>query len=252
MANPETCDLLPVPINSCTLAWTDPAATLPVGRLQGHVRVHPTGSIVETCPDDDCKSCGRGVSVCVRGESECDDLTAPPVCQDDDGADRYKNPLRRDTDGCLWVDVRRIAAGTSPEYTTKPVVAGIAPASGGHTLGSVEATYQNDTCFAMSVRMDICVASAYLGAPTGTPRITWTLAVGDTTWDVFTSGGGWETYSGQICAGVYQVASGDTLTTTTAVALRYDQDSDDDYPSSSGDVTIVYTPTLDLTAAEDC
>lgn len=273
-----SCEKLTVPLNSCTIAWADPGTTLPKGRLQGHIRIHETGGLEAVCPTDECNNCGRGLAVCIRGEDPCDDLESPPSCLDSDGNDLFKNSLRRDSKGKLWVDVRRVMAGLTPTVTKISQAAGVAPASGGHTFTDGTAEFTNNTCFPMKVKIEACVKGALIGGPeptgqgtvtvngdaeTGqsincsdigdcrTPaRIIYELTIDGEACPLFSSSGDYDVYSGTICVDVVTVEPGQTITNSIAAALRYEADARDSFPVSSGDISICYTPAYDIT--EDC
>jgi len=249
------CEQLTIPLNSCSLVWADPNTTLPKGRLQGHVRTHPTGSLKEICPTDDCDNCGRGLAICVRGEDVCDDLESPPTCVNDDGTDRFKNALRRDVNGCLWVDVRRVFAGVTPERTPLTPAAGLAPASGGLTFATETTSYENKSCFDQKVRVDICINNAVIGGPTpsdsGPAQIEYQIVVDGTVYNVFCSAGEYECQSTVVCVGLVDLSAGDTLTNSLEGLLNYSNDAGGDFPYSSGEITVIYTPMYDLDP-EDC
>lgn len=267
-----TCDVVPLPLNSCSIIWDDPTTTLPRGRLQGHVRQHPTGGLTETCTTDGCTDCGKGLAVCIRGEDVCEDLESPPTCTNGDGEDQFVNPLRRDADGCLWVDARRMFAGLVPVTVTKSPVVTNAPASGGVTFGAnTTADYLNTTCFSQKVKLEISINNALIGGPQPTgsgtvntsgetvpcseifdcrtnAQIVYQLDVDGTTFDVFSSSGDYDVYSGTVCVGTFDVAAGETLSRSVGAALIYNADARSTFPASSGDILITFTPYPDLDA----
>lgn len=207
---------------------------------------------MEIAEPDDCASCGRGAAVCVRGEDVCNDLESPGTVVDEFGRDAFANPLRRDIDGCLWVDVRRIFDQVAPQTIVVASTGGTMPSTGGHTFSSVPLTYTNTSSVDQVVDLEVEIKSGLIANPPAavlSARIEYVIALstGDVA-KVFASQGGWSRYSGSFSLATMHVAPGISETVTADAGLDYLLPAGGPFTAEQGEIRYRFLPRPDLEA----
>ena len=166
MANSPTS----VPLNTCTITTRDPSTTVPPGRVQQDVRVHPQGGLEERC-DEECDTPGRGLAVSICGNPTIANPPSVTVTDEDGNTTTIEQDslLRRSSAGCLWV---KRSLGRRFKRVIGATVAQPASLNAGSTANfgdPTEITITNDGADAACYEICVDICNAFIDCPTGEP-----------------------------------------------------------------------------------
>ncbi len=163
----------PTPLNSETVAWTDPNATNPKGRLQAHVNVAPNGGLKSNSADD-CGSTNMGLAVCVCGDDEIEEIpTATVPINGIDTVVEAENTLRITASGCLWAkrSLPRRWKKTISGAVNSPQNLGAGQSLVTNTTQAVGITNETAEAMCLEVVADVC--NAFINCPqSDAPTVT--------------------------------------------------------------------------------
>lgn len=158
---------VPIVLNSCTITGRDPATTNPQGRIQLDVRKYEVGGLKEFCDETACLLGPdglplRGLGIGLREV----DQTEPEDPGNVVGDGCYENPLRIDSNNCLWVKWSKPRAEVCNRFSNSEFFI-----SGGATgektaLGStVQRSVTNNTCDRCKIIRKVTICNAGIEDP---------------------------------------------------------------------------------------